>query len=169
MQLLTFDEFEQKHSQVMDFCQCIEYELKYINHYLLMVDCRPTYFLADSTMRELANLLRDTLDESGFADKYDLYYDGQDIIALLFPVIKDRNFWAHNSFTDLRFAKDEQENIDSSDVYSVVCNRLNKSLIVFERISNLCQKYRIKIESALKKIGYTLLDKTYYTKQSEVK
>ena len=169
MFLYSFNEFEQKHSQVIDLCQCIEYELKYINHYLLMVDGYSTNFLMDLTMRELVNLLRDSLDDSKFVDKYDLYYDGQTIISLLIPVIRDRNFWAHNSFTDLRFAKNDKETVESSNVYDGVCQRLKKSLVDFQRISNLCQKYRLKIENSIKKIGYTLLSKTYYTQQNEVK
>ena len=162
----SIEEFKQKYNLVMEFCQCVEYELKFINHYFLMVDALPTTDIGNLTMRELANLLKQSLDDSYFPECNDLYYNGEDILAFLFPSIKDRNYWAHNCFSDLFFNKEDMESLEFSIVYPSICSRLKRSLATFDRIYNLCKNYRLKVEKAVNQIGYSLLDKAYYTKET---
>lgn len=164
----ALEEFSKKHAKVIDLCQRIEYELKYINHYLLVIDGigsndSEILCLKDSTLRPLVSRLAKCLDEP-LLENNDLYYDVNCLVASLFPRIKERNFWAHNSFNDLKFAKNDDELIDSSKVYFNVCERLERSYKDFGIIVEKSIKLRTKIEMIACSLGMKKLDKKIYTK-----
>ena len=161
----NFDEFKKKHAQVIEFCQIIEYELKYIDNYLYLLngysqDSEAILYLFNATLRDLANILKSFVMQM----PENLYYDAQRILSEIFPRVAVRNFWAHNSFTDLRFAKDDDEDIDSSKTYEAVCKKLDESYMDFNRICVLVKSFKIQILKISTNKGIEELGQQLYTR-----
>ena len=128
---MTFEAFNQLHSETIKHCQCIEYNLKWIYSYMLKGNQYENFeTLEKTTLVVLVEKLKelDNSDNNPFISNDDYNF--------LKQMTDKRNYWYHQCYIDFIY---EKSFINSSE-YNKVCNKLIRDHDRFEIVNNNVEK-----------------------------
>lgn len=132
---MDFKDFKILHSETIMYYQIIEHDLKFIYAYMLKGNIDKHFdFIETKTLGQMVKILKE-LDNS----------DGKPLISsddynFLSQICKNRNLWAHQTFTEFIYIKD----FIYSREYQKQCDKLIKDHDRVYRACDILECIRIK-------------------------
>ncbi len=132
---MDFKDFKILHSETIMYYQIIEHDLKFIYAYMLKGNIDKHFdFIETKTLGQMVKMLKE-LDNS----------DGKPLISsddynFLSQICKNRNLWAHQTFTEFIYIKD----FIYSREYQKQCDKLIKDHDRVYRACDILEGIRIK-------------------------
>lgn len=130
---IDFNQFKNYHSEIIMFCQCIEYDLKIIYSYMCEGNQQENFKkLEKTTLGTLVKMLKELDNSDG-----ELFISNDDY-NFLKQMAEKRNYWCHRCFIDFIYNK----NFANSKDYKKVCNKLQRDHGRLKRVSDSVEKVR---------------------------